>query len=86
MIQQNEKFQLTNWEIVSVNPADKNWDWKDFFCFWAINVQSIIGFSLVASLYIIYDLNFFIVFSGFLLYSIMHICFLNSPLSPSPPK
>ena len=64
MIQQNEKFQLTNWEIVSVNPADKNWDWKDFFCFWAINVQSIIGFSLIASLYIIYDLNFFIVFSG----------------------
>ena len=55
MIQQNEKFQLTNWEIVSVNPADKNWDWKDFFCFWAVNIQSIIGFSLIASLYIVYD-------------------------------
>ena len=64
MIQENEKFQLTNWEIVSVNPVDKNWDWKDFFCFWAVNIQSIIGFSLIASLYIVYDLNFFIVLSA----------------------
>ncbi len=77
MIQQNEKFQLTNWEIVSVNPADKNWDWKDFFCFWAINVQSIIGFSLIASLYIIYDLNFFIVFSGSLFASLLVYYFSN---------
>ncbi len=77
MIQQNEKFQLTNWEIVSVNPADKNWDWKDFFCFWAINVQSIIGFSLIASLYIIYDLNFFIVFSGSLFASLLVYFFSN---------
>ena len=77
MIQQNEKFQLTNWEIVSVNPVDKNWDWKDFFCFWAINVQSIIGFSLVASLYIIYDLNFFIVFSGSLFASLLVYFFSN---------
>ena len=77
MIQENEKFQLTNWEIVSVNPVDKNWDWKDFFCFWAINVQSIIGFSLVASLYIIYDLNFFIVFSGSLFASLLVYFFSN---------
>ena len=77
MIQENEKFQLTNWEIVSVNPADKNWDWKDFFCFWAVNIQSIIGFSLIASLYIIYDLNFFIVFSGSLFASLLVYFFSN---------
>ena len=64
MIPNKEKFDLVNWEIVSVNPVDKNWRWIDFFCFWAVNIQSIIGFSLIASLYIIYDLNFFIVFSG----------------------
>ena len=64
MIPNKEKFDLVNWEIVSVNPVDKNWRWTDFFCFWAVNIQSIIGFSLIASLYIIYDLNFFIVLSG----------------------
>ena len=64
MIPNKEKFNLVNWEIVSVNPVDKNWRWIDFFCFWAVNIQSIIGFSLIASLYIIYDLNFFIVLSG----------------------
>ena len=77
MIQENEKFQLTNWEIVSVNPADKNWDWKDFFCFWAVNIQSIIGFSLIASLYIVYDLNFFIVLSGSLFASLLVYFFSN---------
>ena len=77
MIQQNEKFQLTNWEIVSVNPADKNWDWKDFFCFWAVNIQSIIGFSLIASLYIVYDLNLFVVLSGSLFASLLVYFFSN---------
>ena len=62
MIQENEKFQLTNWEIVSVNPNNKIWNWKDLFCFWGVNIQSIIGFSLIASLYIVYDLNSFVVF------------------------
>ena len=77
MIQENEKFQLTNWEIVSVNPADKNWDWKDFFCFWAVNIQSIIGFSLIASLYIVYDLNLFVVLSGSLFASLLVYFFSN---------
>jgi len=77
VIQENEKFQLTNWEIVSVNPVDKNWDWKDFFCFWAVNIQSIIGFSLIASLYIVYDLNFFIVLSASLFASLLVYFFSN---------
>ena len=77
MIHQKEKFNLTNWEIVSINPADKNWNWKDFFCYWAINIQSIIGFSLIASLYIVYDLNFFIVFSGSLIAAVLVYIFCN---------
>ena len=71
MNQEKEKFQLTNWEIVSVNPIDKNWKWTDFFCFWAVNIQSLIGFSLIASLYIIYDLNVLVVFSGTVFASIL---------------
>ena len=71
MNQDKEKFQLSNWEIVSVNPIDKNWNWTDFFCLWAVNIQSLIGFSLLASLYIIYDLNVLVVLSGCIFASIL---------------
>ncbi len=64
MIQQKEKSNLMNWEIVSVNPNNKIWNWKDLFCFWGSNIQSIIGFSLIASLYLVYQLNFFVVLAG----------------------
>ena len=57
-------MDLTNWEIVGVNPNDKNWTWSDMFCFWANNIQSLIGFSLVASLYLVYDLNIIIVLTS----------------------
>ena len=83
MIQEKEKFQLTNWEIVSVNPVDKNWTWTDYFCFWAINVQSIIGFSLITSLYILYDLNFFVVLAGSVLAAILIYFFSNLIGNPS---
>ena len=53
-----------NWEIVSVNPNDKIWNWRDLFCFWAVSIQSIIGFSLIASLFLVYDLNFYVVLLG----------------------
>ena len=59
MSPQNIKKNLTNWDLVSVNPIDKNWDWKILFCFWGVNIQSVIGFSLIVSLYLIYDLTDF---------------------------
>ena len=37
------------------------------FCFWGAGIQSIFGFSLVASLYLIYDLNALVVFFGTIL-------------------
>ena len=64
MSPQNLKKNLTNWDLVSVNPSDKNWDWKILFCFWGVNIQSVIGFSLITSLYLIYNLNTFVVFFG----------------------
>jgi NCS1 family nucleobase:cation symporter-1 len=71
MTQDKSKNSLINWELVSVNPNDKNWDWKDLFCFWGCNIQSVIGFSLIASLYLVYELNVFIVLFGTLLGSIL---------------
>jgi len=65
--QEKSNIGLVNWEIVSVNPSDKNWNWKDLFCFWGVNIQSVIAFSLITSLYLVYELSFFIVLFGSLL-------------------
>ena len=83
MSQQKSKKTLINWDLVSVNPNDKNWDWKDLFCFWGVNTQSIIGFSLISSLYVIYDLNTLVVFFGTLLGSLLVYFFSNMIGKPS---
>ena len=83
MIQENSKTELQNWEIVSVNPSDKIWDWKDLFCFWGNNIQSIIGFSLIASLYLVYNLNFLVVLVGCLIGSFFVYLFVNLIGKPS---
>ena len=83
MIQEKEKFPLKNWEIVSVNPSEKNWTWKDLFCFWGSNIQSIVGFSLISSIYLIYDLNFIIVLLGCVISSILVYLFCNLVGQPS---
>ena len=83
MIQQKENFPLKNWEIVSINPNNKNWNWKDLFCFWGNNVQSVIGFSLIASLYLVYNLNFLTVLIGCLIASFLVYIFANLIGKPS---
>ena len=83
MIQENNKIELQNWEIVSVNPSDKIWNWKDLFCFWGNNIQSIIGFSLIASLYLVYNLNFLVVLVGCLIGSFFVYLFANLIGKPS---
>jgi NCS1 family nucleobase:cation symporter-1 len=77
------KYSLSNWDLVTVNPNYKTWNWKDLFCFWGVNVQSIIGFSLIASLYTIYSLSTFVVFFGTILGSILVYFFVNLIGKPS---
>jgi len=81
--QNKSKNSLLNWELVSVNPNDKNWDWKDLFCFWGSNIQSVIGFSLIASLYLVYELNVFVVLFGTLIASILVYFLANLIGKPS---
>ena len=83
MNKNKSKNSLINWELVSINPNDKNWDWKDLFCFWGNNIQSIIGFSLIASLYLVYELNVFVVLLGTLIASIIIYLFANLIGRPS---
>ena len=47
MSQQKTKKTLINWDLVTVNPNNKTWDWKDLFCFWGVNIQSVIGLILI---------------------------------------
>ena len=77
MSKQKLKKTLINWDLVSVNPNDRNWTWKDLFFFWSVNIQSIIGFSLIASLYLIYNLNSFVVFFGTLV-GVLLVYFLSN--------
>ena len=83
MNQPKVKYSLSNWDLVTVNPNYKTWNWKDLFCFWGVNVQSIIGFSLIASLYTIYSLSTFVVFFGTILGSALVYFFANLIGKPS---
>ena len=83
MSQQKSKNSLINWDLVTVNPSDKNWSWKDLFCFWGISIQSIIGFSLITSLYYVYNLNSFVVFFGSIFGSFLVYLFVNLIGKPS---
>ncbi len=83
VIQEKEKSSLMNWEIVSVNPNNKIWTWKDIFCFWGSNIQSIIGFSLIASLFLVYQLNFLLVLGGCIIGSLLVYFFSNLIGKPS---
>ena len=83
MSQQKIKNPLINWDLVTVNPSDKNWNWKDLFFFWGVSIQSIIGFSLIASLYVIYNLNSFVVLVGTILGSLLVYFFSNLIGKPS---
>ena len=83
MIQNKSNLKLTNWELVSVNPSEKIWNWKDLFCLWGNTIQSIIGFSLIASLYIVYELNISVVFFGTLTASLLVVFLSNLIGKPS---
>ena len=83
MNQDKSKNNLLNWELVSVNPNDKNWDWKDLFFFWGVNIQSIIAFSLIAMMFLIFEFNVFVVLFGTLIGSTFVYFFANLIGKPS---
>ena len=83
MNQPKVKYSLSNWDLVTVNPNYKTWNWKDLFCYWGVNIQSVMAFSLISSLYIVYDLNTPVVFFGTILGSFFVYLFSNFVGKPS---
>ena len=49
----SQNIELKNFELATVNPSNKTWTSADLFCFWANSIQTIAGFALIASLYLI---------------------------------
>ena len=74
---------VSNLELLTINPKNKNWDWKDLFYFWGNNIQSVIAFSLIGSLYLVYELNTFVVLFGSLIGSFFVYLFANLIGKPS---
>ena len=83
MSRKKVKYSLSNWDLVRVNPNYKVWNWRDLFSFWAVNIQSVVAFSLIASLYIVYNLNTFVVFFGTLIGSLLVYFLANLIGKPS---
>ena len=83
MSPQKSKKSLINWDLVTVNPSNKSWNWRDLFYFWGVNIQSLIGFSLITSLYVVYNLNTFAVLLGTIFGSILVYFFSNLIGKPS---
>ena len=80
---ESNKNDLINWELVATNPNNKSWNWKDLFCYWGVNIQSLIGFSLISSLYLLYQLNTLEVFLGSLIGTSFVWLFCNLVGKPS---
>ncbi len=79
----SQNIELKNFELASVNPSNKTWTSADLFCYWANSIQTIAGFALIASLYLIYNLSSYLVLSSSIAASILVFFFISLIGHPS---
>ncbi len=79
----SQNIELKNFELATVNPSNKTWTSGDLFCFWANSIQTISGFALIASLYLIYNLSSYLVLSSSIAASILVYFFISLIGHPS---
>ncbi len=79
----SQNIELRNFELATVNPSNKTWTSSDLFCFWANSIQTIAGFALIASLYLLYNLNSYLVLSSSIAASILVYFFISLIGHPS---
>ncbi len=79
----SQNIDLKNFELATVNPSNKTWSSLDLFCFWANSIQTIAGFALISSLYLIYNLSSILVLSSSIAASILVYFFVNLIGQPS---
>ena len=79
----SQNIELKNFELATVNPSNKTWTLIDLFCFWANSIQTIAGFALIASLYLIYNLSTVLVLTSSLAASLLVYFFISLVGKPS---
>ena len=79
----SQNIELKNFELATVNPSNKTWTSADLFCFWANSIQTIAGFTLISSLYLIYNLSSYLVLSSSIAASILVYFFISLIGHPS---
>ena len=79
----SQNIELKNFELATVNPSNKTWTSIDLFCFWANSIQTIAGYALIASLYLIYNLSTVLVLTSSLAASILIYFFISCLLYTS---
>ena len=79
----SQNIELKNFELATVNPNNKTWTSADLFCFWANSIQTIAGFALISSLYLIYNLSSYLVLSSSIAASILVYFFISLIGHPS---
>ena len=79
----SQNIELKNFELATVNPSNKTWTSADLFCFWANSIQTIAGFALISSLYLIYNLSSYLVLSSSIAASILVYFFISLIGHPS---
>ena len=79
----SQNIELKNFELATVNPSNKTWTSADLFCYWANSIQTIAGFALIASLYLIYNFSSYLVLSSSIAASILVYFFISLIGHPS---
>ena len=79
----SQNIELKNFELATVNPSNKTWTSADLFCYWANSIQTVAGFALISSLYLIYNLSSYLVLSSSIAASILVYFFISLIGHPS---
>ena len=68
---------LSNDSLAPVPAEKRNWGWFEIFNIWANDIQSLFGYSLVASLFIIYGVTGWTAFAALITASLIVMLMVN---------
>lgn len=68
---------LSNDSLAPVSDEQKNWGWFEVFNIWANDIQSLFGYSLVASLFITYGVSGWTAFSALIVAGLLVMVLVN---------
>jgi NCS1 family nucleobase:cation symporter-1 len=73
----NQSSELENDSLAPVEEKDKKWGWFEVFNIWANDIQSLFGYTLVASLFISYGVTGWTAFSALIVAGLLVMFLVN---------